>query len=259
MSDARFEGRIDQAAAGNVINKGPQLNNSNVVNLHLHGQAGEQQSPEEYLTPQQKGVIGQLVEKIVAATEAEPLEVWNQVLARTGSKKVKFIPKHCYVELEEYLRNWLSKAVASSAPPQVKPAQPAPVTPPPNPPVPERQRLVSCAHCDATRKIVSKARKAMFGALMTAGVAITALAYIGLKAYLLAGTLQATEARLKVCEFAGKAYTIGSIMEQKNAADVECSVVVTGSAPQWRLATSGAHAERKTLRLKNHVHDRGLN
>lgn len=215
MSDVRFEGRIDQAAAGNVINKGPQLNNSNVLNLHLHSQAGEEPLPDEYLTFQQKGVIGKLVDKIIEATEAEPLEVWNQVLARSGSKQVKVIPRHRYVELEEYLTNWLSKVAAPSTPSPVKPAQPGPVKPAPQTPVPEGPRVVSCSHCDAARKTISNSRKSMFGALLVAGVAIAALVYSGFKTYALAGALQAAEARLKAYEFAEKDPAVGSNMRNK--------------------------------------------
>ena len=39
MSDEKkvhFDGPIDQAAAGDVINQGPQVSNSNVVNLLIN-------------------------------------------------------------------------------------------------------------------------------------------------------------------------------------------------------------------------------
>ena len=116
-----FSGAINQAAAGDLVNEGPQISNSNVVNLHLSGQASEAKLSGEHLTFQQKRSISKLVDRIVEATEAEPLEVWNQILARTGAKKVKFIPKGQYVALDVYLNDWLAK---TAQPAQFSPEKP---------------------------------------------------------------------------------------------------------------------------------------
>lgn len=102
----QFTGKVRQAAAGDVINKAPQYNNS--VNVNIAPSAAPHRSGQ-VLTNQQKKVLGELVEKIAEEKKCVSLDVWRSVLARSGAEKVKEIPIEEYVSLESFLREELAE------------------------------------------------------------------------------------------------------------------------------------------------------
>ncbi len=241
MNETSFEGNIEQAAAGDVINKGPRFNNSNVVNLHVKGQSDEPQLSGDCLTFQQKRVISRLVKEITQITGAGSLDVWNQVLARAGSKKVKFIPKEYYVDLEEYLNGWLAGAKKSA----VKINQPstAAASAPAYKPPPERQHAISCPHCDTTKKALQQSRK-ITAAMLVFACSMTAVSiYLGIKTYMLNRSLQAAQAVTSGCSFEGKIYPLGSVLKNNKCA---------GDPPAWNAETGTA--DRKALPAKSRIH-----
>ncbi|AHI67967.1 putative gp47 [Burkholderia thailandensis H0587] len=116
-----FGANVDQVHIGDSVSHGTPITNSNVVNV----QFGERERLVEYVTTHQKRMIAQLVERIVEATKEEPLEVWRKVLARAGARKAKLILKSAYIDVEEYLVDWLGRATQTPA----AAAQPAAAAP----------------------------------------------------------------------------------------------------------------------------------
>ncbi|MEO6917625.1 MAG: hypothetical protein ABI171_01010 [Collimonas sp.] len=201
---------IGQAAAGDVVNEGSQFNNSNVINLHVNGQKDASKLSVEYLTNHQKRAIGKLIEKIVEATEEEPLDVWNQILARTGAKQVKLIPKEYFVELDAYLKDWLTK---TTQPAQFSSTRPA---------APRSHRTIP---------------RSYFLVSVALGIAISvAAAALVVQNFSLEQRLQAATTRLTVCEFGGAYYSVGSVADIKGSPGATCTMVKDDLPPQWNVA-----------------------
>ncbi|KGS08517.1 putative phage membrane protein [Burkholderia sp. ABCPW 111] len=116
-----FGANVDQVHIGDSVSHGTPITNSNVVNV----QFGEREERVEYVTQHQKRMIAQLVQRIVEVTEEEPLEVWRKVLARAGARKARLILKGAYIDVEEYLVEWLGRATQT-------PAKQAPAAAPPS-------------------------------------------------------------------------------------------------------------------------------
>lgn len=112
----QFTGKVGQAAAGDVINKAPQYSNS--VNVNIAPGIAPVRSGE-YLTSQQKDVLGKLVLEIAALKKCEQLLVWRGVLARANAKRVKEIPIEEYRQLEDFLRLQLTELTAAAVVPPV--------------------------------------------------------------------------------------------------------------------------------------------
>ncbi|AOJ06375.1 hypothetical protein [Burkholderia mayonis] len=231
------------------MSHGTPITNSNVVNV----QFGEREKLVEYVTPHQKRIIARLVERIVEATEEEPLEVWRKVLARAGAPKAKLILKSAYIDVEEYLVEWLGRAtqMPAAAPPAASPAAPpvaspgaaaAPAAPgAPSAPATSWQsevsspvHLAACPHCEANRWAAASARFNMKVAVGVLGGAALAIAFLGYKAHDATNALYALRAESTGCTFEGRPYAVGSIIDNPSAPDIECIRPAMDRVPEWQ-------------------------
>lgn len=71
----------------------------------------------------------------------------------------------------------------------------------------------SCAKCETATKVVAVTRRRL---LFSSGIAALGIAAAAFFAYQARGQVKA------VCEFEGKPYTVGSIIDNDDAADIEC-------------------------------------
>lgn len=98
----------------------------------------------------------------------------------------------------------------------------------------EPKRVVgACPQCKTSSALVAVTRKRLIFSVLAVVVLIFAAGFFGFKAYASAGIARAAEARLQRCEFDGNTYTVGSIIDNKDAADLECVPGKDGSPPQW--------------------------
>lgn len=251
MSENRFEGQIGQAVAGDVKNRGNQIENSNVVNLHMAGYAETTFSGEK-LTFQQRNEIKRLVKDLMAVTGLTNLEVWNKILSKTGSPNAKSIAKELYTDIEIYLSGLITKAKQDAADAKKSTSQSnAASEQPQRKIVIEKKTVTNCSQCEETNALFLEERK-MRAFLMTFGgvMAIGAI-YFGIKTYMLSSALHDLQARVMVCEFDGENYSIGSYRREDNAIELECVVAGAGLAPQWKPAAANAKQDKKVVPLKN--------
>ncbi|WP_432721429.1 hypothetical protein R0381_002438 [Jeongeupia wiesaeckerbachi] len=91
-----------------------------------------------------------------------------------------------------------------------------------------------CQTCSTAAARLARSRRGLVLAAGVAVVAILATTYLGYQAYTATNVAQAAEARLSVCEFDGKPYTVGSIVANDGAADLECVRPEKLALPYWQ-------------------------
>ncbi|MCG8991467.1 hypothetical protein LH427_04810 [Laribacter hongkongensis] len=122
----------------------------------------------------------------------------------------------------------------------------------------EPKRVVGmCPQCKTSSALIATARKRLI-VLTLAVVALTVTAgFFGFKAYASASAVRAAEARLQRCEFDGNTYTVGSIIDNKDAADLECVLGKDGAPPQWHPIDSKVALTRGQAQPQRQTKPRG--
>lgn len=96
----------------------------------------------------------------------------------------------------------------------------------------------SCAKCEAATEVIAATRRRL---LFASAVAVLGIAGAAFFAYQSRGQAKAA------CEFGGKPYTIGSIIDNQDASDIECVTSGKGQPLQWR-AIGPRPSEHKSTR-----------
>ncbi|MDI9694419.1 hypothetical protein QM312_00690 [Burkholderia cenocepacia] len=221
-------GSIGSVAGRDIVNvnHGVPFSNSNVVNL----QFGPKEPEEvEFVTNHQKGVIMELVGQIADATGNDVLKISRAVLARAGAKRVKWIRSDRYLDVEQYLTSWLNRVAikpATSNEVQPESIRQNPVAAPTVDLSPQLQ--LAQAQLASTRTLL---KVTLCAALLGGG----ALGYYGWTSHQTIGQLQAA---FGGCQYAGKTYAVGAIIDNSEAPDIECVVTSDGKPGVWRDLTA---------------------
>jgi hypothetical protein len=88
----------------------------------------------------------------------------------------------------------------------------------------------------AAQASISTGRKHLLMALGYAAVVSVGAVVLGVQGQSLHQRLQTTTARLTVCEFAGKFYSVGSVADIKGSPGATCTMVKDDLPPQWSMA-----------------------
>ncbi|MCA8013587.1 hypothetical protein LGM38_16175 [Burkholderia vietnamiensis] len=225
----RFGSKVDQVHIGDSTDKSIPITNSNVVNL----QFGAKEREVEFVNNHQKGVIMELVGQIADATGNDVLKISRAVLARAGAKRVKWIRSDRYVDVEQYLTSWLNRVAIKSTAPSATQSTPARDNvcedrgPDLTAPL-QAQLQVAQAQLASTRTML---KITLFAALLGGGV----LGYYGWTSHQTIGQL---EAAFGGCQYAGKTYAVGAIIDNSEAPDIECVVTSDGKPGVWRDLTA---------------------
>lgn len=221
-------GSIGNVAGRDIVNvnHGVPFSNSNVVNLQFGAKEPEE---VEFVTNHQKGVIMELVGQIADATEGDALKVCRVVLARAGAKRIKFIRSDRYVDVEQYLTSWLNRVAIKSVAPSNDQPTPARENVCENPSVDLTPQLQHAqAQLAFTRTLL---KVTLFAALLSAAT----LGYYGWTSHQTIGQLQSA---FGGCQYAGKTYAVGAIIDNSEAPDIECVVTSDGKPGIWRDLTA---------------------
>ncbi|CAG9261985.1 Putative phage membrane protein [Burkholderia diffusa] len=216
---------IGNVAGRDIVNHGVPITNSNVVNL----QFGAKEPEVGFVTNHQKGVIMELVGQIADATGNDVLKISRTVLARAGAKRIKWIRSDRYVDIEQYLTSWLNRVAIKPVAPSA--AQSAPARdnvcedrgPDLTAPL-QAQLQVAQAQLTSTRTML---KITLFAALLGGVV----LGYYGWSSH---QTIDQLQAAFGGCQYAGKTYALGSIIDNSEAPDIECVVTSDGKPGVWR-------------------------
>ncbi|WP_321874828.1 hypothetical protein [Burkholderia cenocepacia] len=225
----RFGSKVDQVHIGDSTDQSTPITNSNVVNL----QFGPKEPEVEFVNNHQKGVIMELVGQIADATEGDALKICRVVLARAGAKRIKFIRSDRYVDIEQYLTSWLNRVAIKHAAPNSAHSAPARDNvcedrgPDLTAPL-QAQLQVTQAQLVSTRTML---KITLFAALLGGVV----LGYYGWTSHQTIGQL---EAAFGGCQYAGKTYAVGAIIDNSEAPDIECVVTPDGKPGVWRDLTA---------------------
>ncbi|ERJ39104.1 hypothetical protein L810_6341 [Burkholderia sp. AU4i] len=216
---------IGNVAGRDIVNHGVPISNSNVVNL----QFGVKETEVEFVTNHQKGVIMELVGQIADATEGDALKVCRVVLARAGAKRIKFIRSDRYVDVEQYLTSWLNRVAIKS------------VAPSNDQPTPARENVCENPNIDLTPQLqhvqaqLASTRTLLKVTLFAALLSAATLGYYGWTSHQTIGQLQSA---FGGCQYAGKTYAVGAIIDNSEAPDIECVVTSDGKPGIWRDLTA---------------------
>ncbi|WP_232456706.1 hypothetical protein [Burkholderia ubonensis] len=220
-----FGAKVDQVNIGDSTHNGTSFSNSNVVNL----QFGPKESEVEFVNNHQKGVIMELVGQIADATQTDVLKISRAVLARAGAKRVKWIRSDRYLDVEQYLTSWLNRvAIKAPAPNSVQPER-------------VRETPAERHHVNLTLQLqLAHAQLASTRTLLkiTLFAALAGFAVLGYYGWTSHRTVDQLQAAFSGCQYAGKAYAIGSIIDNSEAPDIECVVTSDGKPGVWRDLTA---------------------
>lgn len=232
----QFTGKVGQAAAGDVINKAPQYSNS--VNVNIAPGIAPARSGQ-YLTSQQKDVLGKLVLEIAGKKNCDALLVWRGVLARSNAKKVKEIPIEEFRQLEDFLRLQMAETAA--------PVAALPVLATVNPPASLPAERPNQAPAEKTaeshvQKSTSKlphwlATCSLLLAVVSGAAVLDTRSQLGqISERLLSGH--------QGCQFAGQPYSLGSVVSHA-AGPMRCETPEAEAygAPRW-VTVESAKAKR---------------
>ncbi|AMU13817.1 hypothetical protein A3203_12250 [Burkholderia cenocepacia] len=216
---------IGSAAGRDIVNLGVPISNSNVLNV----QFGSKEPEIEFVNNHQKGVIMELVGQIADATGNDVLKISRAVLARAGAKRVKWIRSDRYVDVEQYLTSWLNRVAIKSGAPSGAQSGPARdnVCEDPRPDLTAQLQFAQ-ERLASTRTML----KVTFFAALLGGVV---LGYYGWSSHQTIGQLQAA---FGGCQYAGKTYAVGAIIDNSDAPDIECVVTSDGKPGMWRDLTA---------------------
>ncbi|UKD14896.1 hypothetical protein L3V59_18205 [Burkholderia aenigmatica] len=226
-------GSIGSVAGRDIVNvnHGVPISNSNVVNLQFGAQEPEREV--EFVTNHQKGVIMELVGQIADATGNDVLKISRTVLARAGAKRIKWIRSDRYVDIEQYLTSWLNRVAIKSAAPSTVQSSPAldnvceDRSPDPATPL-QAQLQLAHAQLASTRTML---KITLFAALLGGVI-------LGYYAWASHQTIDQLQAAFGGCQYAGKTYAVGAIIDNSEAPDIECVVAAEGKPGVWRDLTA---------------------
>ncbi|MBK3336362.1 hypothetical protein [Burkholderia pseudomallei] len=222
-------GSIGNVASRDIVNvnHGVPISNSNVVNL----QFGSKEPEVGFVTNHQKGVIMELVGQIADATGNDVLKISRTVLARAGAKRIKWIRGDRYVDIEQYLTSWLNRVAIKSAAPSATQSTPA------------RNNVCEVPRPDLTVQLqfaqerLASTRTMLKVTLFAALLGGVVLGYYGWSSH---QTIDQLQAAFGGCQYAGKTYAVGSIVDNTDAPDIECIADTKDASPSWRRI-SGFH------------------
>ncbi|MDO5940620.1 hypothetical protein [Burkholderia cepacia] len=218
-----FSGAVGDVAGRDVVNHAAPITNSNVVNV----QFGQKEAVIELVTDHQKAVMMELIDQIAAATKSHRLKICRVVLARAGAKRIKEIRRDAYVDIEQYLTTWM-KRVSPTPKPTAKP--PTAETSPQAVLGYENRIRELTAQLDVVRTSAASLRRNLHVAVFTLVVVLVCGSVLGYMAW--AGQSHS-------CMYAGATYAVGSVIDNANAADIECVAGVAGASPEWRQIKAG--------------------
>lgn len=231
-----FHGDVAQAVQGDVKHTGPEVSNSNSVTLHINGVASPEPtaSASEPLSWQQQEEIRVLVRAIADASDTDMGTIWRKFSAYFDGVYYQQLPKERYREADRWLNEWLDRVRATaSTTPDTASTVVLPQT------FPEGIQATPCAACAAAEKQVALIYKAALAVAVVALLAGFTAVHFARQTSTLRQAVAATEARLRLCEFEGRSYTVGSIIANEHANDVQCISGKEGSPPQWRAVDAG--------------------
>ncbi|MFS4550047.1 hypothetical protein [Comamonas resistens] len=214
----QFTGKVEQAAAGDLINKAPQYSNSVNVNIAPSAPARSGQ----VLTSSQKDVLAKLILKLADKRQCDQLEIWRVVLARAGANKAREIPIEEYRQLEDFVRAQLSEATDMPAAAPIAIADPPPLAPVAMslPASPEGAPVVSPPTQSAA------APKALHflatGGLLIAVASGAAVLETRSQVEQLSGRILAVQ---HSCQYAGQPYSLGSVVSHASG-PMRCEVAM---------------------------------
>lgn len=103
-----------------------------------------------------------------------------------------------------------------------------------------------CRQCDTARAAISRSRRATILSCLLAVVSVPMAAYFAYQTIRKGAAVQVAEAKLKVCEYNGKSYGLGSIVDSPGTADLECALASGAAAPQWKTIKSSGVGSKKS-------------
>lgn len=109
-----------------------------------------------------------------------------------------------------------------------------------------------CSTCQVAARKLTNTRKVLLTASIMAALAIATTIVLGYTSYQTSKRASLAEMLIHSCEFHGKAYSIGSIIDNPQADDVQCVASPQGGQPNWQVIKP---AKRVTLNApgKNHA------
>ncbi|WP_260428540.1 hypothetical protein [Burkholderia stagnalis] len=221
----RFGSKVDQVHIGDSTDKSTPITNSNVVNL----QFGAKEREVEFVNNHQKGVIMELVGQIADATETDVLKISRTVLARASAKRIKWIRSDRYVDIEQYLTSWLNRVAIKSTAPSATQSVPARDN------VCEDPRPDLAAQLQLAQERLASTRTMLQITLFAALLGGVILGYYAWSSH---RTIDQLRAAFGGCQYAGKTYAAGSIIDNSEAPDIECIVAAEGKPGVWRDLTA---------------------
>lgn len=114
------------------------------------------------------------------------------------------------------------------------------------------RRPQTCPSCDAAAVKLASTRKGVFTASVMAGLAIATTIVLGYWSYQASKRASSAEMLIRNCEFHGKTYSIGSIIDNPQADDVQCVASPQGGQPSWQTIKPSKQATQHKAPIKSH-------
>lgn len=227
----------DHRIAGRDYNEsrlGSQINNSNVVNLHMP-RSGEDLLSGELLTTQQQNEIRDLVRKLSDISGRDMTQVWRSFSNQFQGKMYKDLPIEWFREAYRWLKSEIEQEERKAPPPVAaykSAAQP-----------PTRSVVEPCYRCLTATQTLAENRRSLVLVSAMAVLAIAAAVFFGVRSQALAAEAEVARAQLSLCEYGGQSYRVGSIIDNAKAPDLEC-VGAPGQVASWQKLAVKAPAKR---------------
>ncbi|MBO1857947.1 hypothetical protein J4G52_30815 [Burkholderia cenocepacia] len=216
-------GSIGNVAGRDIVNvnHGVPISNSNVVNL----QFGAKEAEVEFVSNHQKRVIMELVGQIADSTGNDILTISRNVLARAGAKRIKWIRSDRYVDIEQYLMTWLNRVADTSTTQNGEQSTPAREN------VCEDRSTDLPAQLQLAQAQLASTRTMLKITLFAALLGVVVLGYYGWTSH---QTIDQLQAAFGGCQYAGKSYAVGAIIDNSEAPDIECVADIKGTSASWK-------------------------
>lgn len=226
----------DHRIAGRDYNEshlGSQINNSNVVNLHIP-RSGEDLLSGELLTIQQQNEIRDLVRKLSDVSGRDMTQVWRSFSNQFQGKMYKDLPIEWFRDAYRWLKSEIEheERKAPSAATYKSVASP-----------PTRSVVEPCYRCLTATQTLAEDRRSLVVVSVMAVLAIAAAVFFGVRSQALAAEADAARAQLSLCEYGGQSYRVGSIIDNAKAPDLEC-VGAPGQVASWQKLAVRTPAKR---------------
>lgn len=95
------------------------------------------------------------------------------------------------------------------------------------------------------KAIIAATRRRLLFSFFVIGLSVLGAIFWGYKSHAFARNTPQLEVSRSICEFGGKPYTIGSILDNTNAPDVECVASTKGQSPQWQAIKQKNYVRKK--------------